>query len=412
MKTILFVGYNPNKPNHIEPAKERGYTLVLLKKNPSEQEKKLFDHILAVNPLNLKEVLTALKEFNKKHKIDGVLTRFEPYVPIVAAIAEEFNLLAPDLKSALNAREKLFMRQAFARKNVPSPKFLQVNNTDDLKNASKELGFPLLFKPSCGAKSRFLCKLQKKEDIEKTYKFVTESVKNSRNNLFKPIEGLGQFKINFLAEELIKGQQVTTTSLVLNKKIIHLALADLVTAQDKGINAFYLISRTTPSLLSKEKQEEVCKISTMGIEALGLNNTPLHPELIITENSPKVIEIAARVGGYRTEMTKEAFGISLDEAAIDICLGNKPNLEKKYEKAATAVEIWPDKSGVIKKIDLDEIKELPYVKHLELNKKAGDVFKLPPYGDRPIGSFITIANNPKKSSERAEEVLEKIKVIF
>jgi len=405
-KNILFIG-SSGKLSHFMPAKDAGYKIILLKEMPTESDKKYFDGFLRVNPFDVDSVLKELVGV----KIDAVLTRFEPYVPLVGLLCDKFGLVGPSLQGALNARDKLFMREALKKAGVPQPKFVRVESVSDMKKAGKKLGYPFLIKPISGAKSRFILKVNSPSEIDSCFKIVSDGCKKSGGNLFLNFKGIdcNDFRKVFLAEELIVGKQVTTTSFVNNGDVVHVDMADLVTGQDVGV-AFYLISRTTPSLLGDDEKKEVYDVSTRAIKALGLDNTPLHPEFIITKDGPKVLEVAARIGGYRTDMTNLAFGVKLNEIAIKIALGEGFVVEKKFEKGSTAVEVWPKKSGMIKEYrNLDVVRDMDGVVDFVLKKEVGKKYFVPPKGEKPVATFYTVGKDSKKI---ADEVLDKFEVII
>jgi len=408
MTTVLFVSDNYAN-SHIKPAKDKGYNIVLLKSRPSEKDKKLFDYITKANIFDLRNVLNKVRTLNKKIRIDGVLTRHEAYTPVASAIRQDLGLPGPNITSGLILRDKIMMRRAFHKHNIPQPIFSVMNSGNDFK----DLRVPFLFKPSCGAKSRYILKVEKKNEAAGKYKIVSDLMKQSHNPLFKKIKGLPDYKPQIIAEEIVKGKEITATSFVVNNKLYNIEFADIVTAQNGNIDAFYLISRTTPSAIPGKQKAKVKNIIEKAVKASGANDTPLHPELILSNGSPKMIEMAARVGGYRTNMTRLAFGIDLNEAAIEICLGNRPDLNKKFERACTAVEIWGKKSGKIKNFEnLEEVQGMKGVKQFRIKSRIGDYYQVPPYGDKPIATFLTAASRPEKSLELASEVMEKFTVVI
>lgn len=407
MKNILFVGSNPDKISHIKPARDMGHRLILLKDKIKPEDKKLFDITIEANLYDINDTEKKLS----KHKIDACLTRFEPWVPIVGMICEKHNLKGPSLISSMNSRDKLMMREAFEKAKVPQPKFKKIITLKDLNDASNYLGFPFLLKPLSGAKSRYIIKINNKEEIKNAFKIVSESTKSNQGTLFSNIKGINMndFNTTFLAEEIITGKQVTTTSYIVDGKVYHIALADLITAQDKNINAFYLISRTTPSTLDQKIQEKIKEISSKAILALGLNNTPVHPELILTKDGPKILEVGARIGGYRTEMTYFANGIKLNKIAIDIALGNPIENKIIKNKASTAYEIWPKKTGIIKNYN-KEIFNKFQAPIWAIKKRIGEKFITPPIGEKHIAHFVIEEPDPINSIKKAQLIEKEFNV--
>lgn len=407
MKHVLFVSNNPKKPSHIEPAIKKGYTLSLIKTHPEPHDYDLFDNVIDANLFDVEDVVKKTVDLNKKHKIDGVLTRFEPYTPLVGAISDKLNLPGPSLKGCINCRNKLVMRKALQQAGVDQPKFYEV------KDKIPKKAFPLLIKPTKGAKSRYILRIDDPDDLSSTIRRIEYLMQASGHTLFRPIFGIDRPENNIILEEILSGVQVTTTSYVVNNKVFHIDLADIVTSQDIGMDGFHLISRTTPSVLSPKYKREIKEISTQAINALGINNSCLHPEIMLTNEGSKVLEVAARIGGYRPEMTNYAFGIDMNEIAIDVSLGIEPKVKKKHEKASTAVEVWPHKSGRLKGFRrMDDVIGIKGVKKFQLKNVPGNIFHSDSLGVQPIASFYTVADSPNKSKKIAAKVLSTIEPII
>lgn len=400
MPHVLFISSHHEKPSHVKPAIENGYTISLIKQNPLSEDYQLFHNVIETNLFDLDDVLKKAEKLNSKQKIDGVLTRFEPYTPIVGAICDKLGL-QPSFESTYNCRDKLAMRKVLEKNNISQPKFYE----------SIPEAYPVLIKPTRGAKSRFLIKVNSSEEFDKKTKLLKNLIQNSKSNLFKPIKGIAEGSI--IVEEILKGKQVTTTSFVINNEVHHIEIADLVTAQDLGIDGFYLISRTTPSVLSDEEKKQVYDLSTKATKVLGINNCCLHPEIMITEDGVKLLEIASRAGGFRPEMNMEAFGIDLNEIAINSSMGIESDYTKKKNKACTAVEVWPEKSGRLKGFgNMDDVLPIKGLKNFEIKRVYGNMYKIPPEGTKPIATFLTVADTPQKSKKIADDVLNKLEIII
>jgi biotin carboxylase len=303
------------------------------------------------------------------------------------------------------------MRDAFTLAGVSQPKYRVVRTLDDLKDAAAYLGYPFLLKPVSGSKSRFIRKISSAGDLAQAYVFVCDACRSSEVNLFTGYSH-GQendFRTTFIAEEFLRGRQVTTTSFVRNGRITHVSVCDLITAQDEGKDAFYLIARTTPSVLSVKEQSGICAFSGAAIRALGLDDCALHPEFILTADGPKVLEVSARLAGYRAEMHRFAFGIDLNRAVIQVALGEEPDLSKRFEHSSTAVEVWPERSGTIAGYEaLDSIRATPGVEVLQIKKEADERYEFPPKGEKPVAYFVVSGKTPQESYTRARNILSRL----
>jgi biotin carboxylase len=404
---VLFIGSKQGNQSHYQPAKAMGHKVILIKTGATEEDHALFDEVIEADIFNIPEVLGKVRQA----RIDACVARFEPYVPLLGVICEELGLPGPSARAAWLSRDKILMRDAFAKAGISQPRYRAVRNMADLTDAASYLGYPFLLKPVSGSKSRFIRKLSSPADLEPAFAFVSRSCRESDVNLFSSYSH-GQendFRTTFIAEEYLKGRQVTTTSFVQNGRVTHLSVCDLVTAQDEGLDAFYLITRTAPSTLSEKEQGDIMTFSTAAIRALGLDNCALHPEYILTAEGPKVLEISARLAGYRAEMHRFAFGMDLNRAVIQVALGEKPDFAKRFEHAATAVEAWLEHAGVVIDYEgLDAIRSIVGLETLQIKKEPHERYDPPPLGEKPIASFVTSGKKPKDAYALARRVLTEI----
>ena len=100
-----------------------------------------------------------------------------------------------------------------------------------------------------------------------------------------------------------------------------------------------------PTRLSVSEQEVIYKTAISGMKALGLRSTPAHIEIILTNNGPKIIEIGARIGGYRARMYEYSLGIDLYQAAISTAQNKPLDLIPKLQQASTVIELFPETCG-------------------------------------------------------------------
>ena len=135
---------------------------------------------------------------------------------------------------------------------------------------------------------------------------------------------------------------------------------------------------TAASRLFPQKAKEV---SIKGIHALGLRNSIAHIELIQKEGEWKIVEIGARMGGFRSMMYKKSFGINLDIQDINIHLGRKINLPRNKKGYTSVIKFFAKKEGIItkiqgiKKTNPGELKSKFAVVKIPANKKVNSPLK-------------------------------------
>jgi biotin carboxylase len=97
-----------------------------------------------------------------------------------------------------------------------------------------------------------------------------------------------------------------------------------------------------PADLDDTTRNMVDKIVKDAIRALGIDNSASHVELKINGDDVRIIEIGARLGGdyIASYLTTASTGMSMDRAAIQVALGEKPDLahpEAMYSKISYPV---------------------------------------------------------------------------
>jgi hypothetical protein len=148
--------------------------------------------------------------------------------------------------------------------------------------------------------------------------------------------------------------------------------ADCTTAGQVGIDDSYIYSRTIPSTLDHDSLQKLNSAVFSGVKALGLQNTPIHAELIYTVDGPKIIEIAARIGGFRPRMYEQASGIDMYAAAIQTAYGSATELVETRQLVSTIIELFPEQSGMFEEVVAsDQLQRLSTFQELKLRVIAG-----------------------------------------
>src|SRR5205085_1933818 len=92
-----------------------------------------------------------------------------------------------------------------------------------------------------------------------------------------------------------------------------------------------------------------------------MTSTPAHVELVYNDNEVKLIEIGARIGGYRPRMYSISYGIDMVTQEIKLAMGQMPNLSWQFNAYCAVFELFPTREGVFKQIEgLTDNLELTY----------------------------------------------------
>lgn len=302
--------------------------------------------------------------------VDAVaVAGYENYVLPAALIARHFSVPGPSPEAAKKATDKFLMRQAFME-HTPhlTPDFAEVAEWDDIEQFIDTHAFPVMLKPANLMKSLLITRNSTMDELRQNY----TALSSQTSGLYKKY-GVNQ-PPRLIIESFLEGSMHTVAALAdaHGEPVIIPGVVDCVTASDAGFQDNFLYSRTLPTRLSENQVESLYKAAAEGIKALGLSSCPAHVELILTDQGPKIIEIGARVGGYRPRMYEYGCGIDLTALMIDNAHDQKIAVPPVACRHITAIELFPVREGPFKDLASREIiDQLPSLRHLSVKPLKG-----------------------------------------
>ncbi len=184
-------------------------------------------------------------------------------------------------------------------------------------------------------------------------------------------------------------------------------IVDYETGYDIGKSENYHYSRRLPSRLPYGVQAQMIEVASEGVKALGMKNSPAHIELILTNAGPKIVEIGARIGGYRTQMHSFANDIDMIAAALDIAEGRPVDIETKTEKCCAVIEIFPDKAGEFVEVSgLEKLLKLPCLIRCRVVPKPGAKVGLSSEGHK-ASVIVMLGGEDKDSFDKDYDFVKK-----
>jgi len=108
-----------------------------------------------------------------------------------------------------------------------------------------------------------------------------------------------------------------------------------------------------------------------------------------TDNGWKVIEVGARIGGFRNDLYKLAYDIDHGANDVRIRIPEKPVITKKNIGFACAMQFYPEKEGTLSQLKgIKKVQELKSVKKTKVHKKIGDRCLFAKHGGKSVVDII------------------------
>lgn len=362
-------------------------------------------------------------DFSKPEKIADALLPYQEELLAITCRSEQSMmrfaevlphvpyLRTPTTESLRWASDKYEMRKRF-RLYDPSltPKFTLVkkNSAEERERVIKKVGFPMIIKPTNMAASLFVMICYHEEELEQSLRTVFRRMKKAYerdNRLEEP---------KVIAEEYMEGDLYSMDSYVSSRgKIHHCPLVKQVTAQKLGRDDFYNYLQITPTAFKPETISRAEEATEKAIHALGLRSTIVHTELMKIDDEWKIVEVGARMGGFRQLLHELSCGINHALNDVLIRVPKKLIVPKKCHGYACAIKWFAEKEGKITEFKgIKKIEALESFHKIDINKKVGDRSTFARNGGRSVFNLFMYNDDRSKllADIRRVEKLVHIKV--
>lgn len=415
-KSVLILGAGLMQKPAIIAAKELGYITYVVDKNPNAMCKKFADFFEPIDLKDKEAILDFAKKIKEKTNLEGVFTAGTDFSSSVSYVAENLSLPCHSYKASLNASNKYLMRNCFKENDVPSPKYIKIEeknfNNLFIDKITNEFSFPFVVKPSDNMGARG-CRLVR--NINELSSSLKEALNNSRTK-------------TALIEEYMEGSEFSIDALVYKNTLTITGFADRHIYYPPY---FIETGHTMPSCVSEEIKEQVIKVFAKAVKSLGLECGAAKGDVKFTKNGVMICEVAARLsGGYMSgwtfpyassfNLTKEALLIACGKVPTEL-LKNRIKLnyfskteEEPFElfeipcKYTSAERAWISIPGKVKELvnynkDIDESVKNIFPRDI----KVGDIVDFPRNNVQKCGNIISLDKDYNKAIKISEQTASK-----
>jgi D-alanine-D-alanine ligase len=397
-KTLLVVNTGSTKKRFIfQRLKKLGLKVVVVNKEKNWAIPYVADWIL-VDTTQHQEVIKKVGAYLKKHHIDGVITFWDDDIQLAAKICDKFGFIGNSLEHARTSQNKYLLRKFCHEHDLPAPHHILLTSLEAVELAKKTLQFPIVIKPTYGASSAYVIKVETPDDLDGIHQQVVSS-------LSVEVESALTNGVDLVAEEYLEGEEVDIDLVIQNGKIKFSSVAD-----NYGTKEPYFIETThvLPSNLPEESQSALVGMAEEVLEKLGIQNCCVHFEAKMTAKGPFPLEVNLRMGGDAVQlMIYKTWKVDLIEAAVKVALGIyvKKIEAKKVHKHVVCQTFEAPHSGVLSSLHISEgIEKWPFIVEFYFGKDVGDKVYVPPDHYEYLGwvtvsgdSFLDVQENMQKA---------------
>lgn len=306
-QTLLIVGAGAEQVPIIETAMGRGLRVIAVDGNPHAPGFDLATLSKVVSTRDEQGVLAVAKENN----VDGI-TYMITETPLAAIrhAACALNLPAPTANSVEASVSKARMREIFEACGVRNPKFDRTTRPERASDIAQDIGYPLVIKPADSSGQAGLTRVDDPAQLSAAFACAVEASPTAE----------------VILEECLDGPELNAVGIVLGGEVRALTISD---REKHPTKAFGVVMRHVfPAHLDAPRHQAVVDLCFQVVQALGIENGVIFPQIINTATGPVMVEIGERVpGGIMKELFEFATGFDLLNLQIDIALGDIAPLE-------------------------------------------------------------------------------------
>jgi biotin carboxylase len=358
---------------------------------------------------HIDDLIGAAREWHAEQGFEGVLTFSESAVVAVAAVAEALGLPGIGVDAARTSRNKLLMRRAHQRGGAAHPKFRFVTDVDAALDVAAEFGYPVVIKPTLGAASNFVFRVDGPEALRERYGQAWSGM--DRMTWYNmEADGLDLGPHGLLVESFLDGHEHLIEALAWDDEVYLGSIVDRVTVEG---DTFDDDVHHTPTELTSEQVADVHALVTAGVRAQGIARSTMHAEVRFHEGKPFLLEIAVRPGGGGLDhMARLSAGYDPIRAVMDVARGVHPQVHHyRPTDVHTAAMCLICPGGVVESIGVPpEVTEAEGLYYLKIFAKPGDVIKRPPDGNNIFGGLGARGASFDDAMRMATDLAGKIEV--
>jgi biotin carboxylase len=373
---LLVLGAGPAQLGLLEAARARGLWIAAVDRDPAAPGFAFADRRCILST----EDEPAIDRLAGALAIDGIIAPGTDWpVGVAARIAERAGLAHPiSAQTAVLATNKLRQRERLDEAGVPQPRWWVIGGGDDPPALD---GAVVVKAPDRQG--------QKGLTLVKDGHGLTDAIATARAAARSGVA---------LVEELVDGPEVTVVGFSSAGTFTPLAVTDRVVAEPPAYGV--ALAHVWPSQVS-----DTLKVSDTvraALEALGITDGPSYTQVRVGRDGPRVIEVAARLGGgHDAELVEAVTGVDLNGLAIEAALGATlvPTWhEPRVGGAVTRFLVAPP--GMLEGVDVPE--QLAGVERVRIYRDPGYVLVPLRRGSDRAGAVLAVGDSRAQAVERAE----------
>jgi biotin carboxylase len=374
---LLVLGAGPAQIGLLRAAHERGLFVIAVDRDAAAPGFAYADKRALVST----EDEPGVDRLARAESVDGIVSPGADWpVGVAARVASRLGLPHPiDPATATLATTKSRQRERFAEAGVPQPRVLEQPVVPSVVKAPDRQG------------QRGLTFVSSEDELAPA---VDAALAASRNGAY-------------IAEEYVDGPEVTVQAVSIGGEFHPLLVTDRVTASPPAFGV--ALAHVWPCVYQTQAAIDAARAAA---GALGVRNGPTYTQIRLAHDGPKVLEVAARLGGgHDAELVEAVTGIRLNDLAIDFALGEKAcvyQTQALHGGGCVVFLVAPE--GALREVTgVEQARSVEGVLDVRVYREPGHVFGPLVRGSDRAGAVIAVGESREQALERARAAADEIR---
>jgi biotin carboxylase len=379
---LLVLGAGPAQLGLLRAARARDLYVIACDRDPQAPGFEFADRRAIVSA----EDEPAVGMLARAENVDGIIAPGIDWpVAIAARVAARFELphpLSPETASLCVSKNK--QRERLAEAGVPQPDWRLTTETSGLP-------IPCVVKPPDRQGQKGLTLVREEAGLDAA---IALAVAESRVGCA-------------LVEELVEGPEVTVNAFSVAGAFQPLTVTDRLTADPPAFGV--ALAHAWPS---EHDVTDAVEVARAAAQALGVENGPTYTQVRLSSAGPKVMELAARLGGgHDAEVCRAGLGIDLNQLALEAAFGEQVSVPEPRPVGGACVRfLVPPEGELIDVAGVEEARGLDGVVDARVYRRPGWVFGPFLRGADRAGFVLATGSSRNDALEKAGRAAESIRL--
>jgi biotin carboxylase len=383
-KRLLVLGAGPAQLGLLRRARELGCLVIACDRDPGAPG---FRYAVRRAILSA-ENETGIERLARVEAVQGLIAPGIDWpVAIAARIASRLRLPHPlEPETAAATVSKLRQRARFTEAGVPQPRWQLVRSSEE----ELQIDPPCVVKPPDRQGQRGLSFV---DDAAGMPGAIELAIGASRGGAC-------------LVEELVEGPEITVNGFSATGVFHPLTITDRLTAEPPAFGV--ALAHAWPSVAATQACTEAARAAA---EAVGVREGPTYTQLRVDADGPRVLELAARLGGgHDAELCQAALGVDLNGLALAAALGEPGEMPVPNPLGGACVQFLVPPEGTLRAVaGLDEATAVDGVLDAGVYREPGWVYGPFRSGTDRAGYVLARGESRDDALQRADRAAQRIR---